>query len=400
MNEFQQLPNPDNVPGKVSSGYQRQNTNMFAIQTGLDTTEPHDNGNGVITIPKGGIVELNGVMFKLTATITLTKPIPSRAYWVAIEDNGEGAATAELVEYPGTWSPDKKGCYLTDGRRTLNWVSLGSLFNPAAFATVKEILLTKSSETIQLKPGWYHVYLESGAGGGNGQPGGDGVQTASSSTPGGVGGQGGSAMNRISKDKIFFFDKSGQHEIKTGGDGTNGGSGGKGGAGLYSPAGEWKPGGGGGGGASGSGEFTSFDNFETGEVPCGEGGRGGAGGCTGGGGAGVPGGTLPNDNAYNRMRDGRTGGADNGGDGGGGDKSGVSTSTGGSNKPENSALGGRGGRGGGSLTGAAGASGINGANGVDGGGGGGGGKGLDGKYRPNGVSGGSCVVRGISNYGA
>jgi hypothetical protein len=63
--ELMSLPNPDNMPGAISSDYPRQNTNIFALQTGLDTTEPVDNDNGTITIPAGGLVELNGVIFKL-----------------------------------------------------------------------------------------------------------------------------------------------------------------------------------------------------------------------------------------------------------------------------------------------------------------------------------------------
>jgi hypothetical protein len=59
-NEFTLLPNPDNTPGAVSTGYQRQNTNLFCLYTGLDTTEPFDNGNGTITIPAGGLVGSQG----------------------------------------------------------------------------------------------------------------------------------------------------------------------------------------------------------------------------------------------------------------------------------------------------------------------------------------------------
>ncbi|MDR1390677.1 MAG: hypothetical protein LBJ31_11970, partial [Treponema sp.] len=91
-NELFFLPNPDNIPGAVSSGYQRQNTNMYALQTGTDTTEPYDNGQGVVSIPAGGIVEINGQMAVLGVSVALTKPDPGTAYWVAAADNGDGTA--------------------------------------------------------------------------------------------------------------------------------------------------------------------------------------------------------------------------------------------------------------------------------------------------------------------
>jgi hypothetical protein len=397
MNEFQQLQNPDNVPGRVSSGYQRQNTNMYAIQTGLDTTEPYDNGSGLITIPAGGLVELNGVMFKLTAGIELQKPVAAQAYWVAITDNGDGVgdtpstASASLVDRPGAWNPAKKGCYRTDGSRTLNWVSLGSLASTAGLPIVHNSGNVKGSAAIQLSPGWYRVEIVSGSGGGNGGNGGNGVAASTGgSSNGGAGGAGGSATNKITKYKIFFFDKSGQHDIKVGGNGGNGGTGGQGGGGENTSSYNYYSGGGGGGGGGGTGESTSFDDFETGEVPCGAGGHGGDGSCDGGGGAGVPGGNfVPTVNfTYDRKTSGRTGGADNGGDGGGIGGESVSGST--------SSYGGRGGRGG-SSGGSAGAMGINGGPGAGGGaGGGGGGRGIDGKNRPDGfVGAGSCEVRRI-----
>ena len=152
-NDFQQLPNPDNVPGQMTSGYQRQNNNILAIQTGLDTTEPYDNGAGLITIPAGGIIELNGVMFKLPEPVSLTKTDPAKAYWVAVFDNRNGKASASLVDRPGAWDSTKQGCYRTDGARTLNWVSLGAIEDNGTPVKVKENART---ENLQLNAGWYY----------------------------------------------------------------------------------------------------------------------------------------------------------------------------------------------------------------------------------------------------
>jgi len=104
MNELQLIPNPDNLPNAVTSGYQQQNNNIFTIQTGIDTTEPYDNGNGVITIPAGGIVENNGVMFKIAENVILNKPNIDTAYFVEIIDHGNGNASFGLVTRPGAWN--------------------------------------------------------------------------------------------------------------------------------------------------------------------------------------------------------------------------------------------------------------------------------------------------------
>jgi hypothetical protein len=164
-NELSLLPNPDNAPGAVSTGYQRQNTNIFAIQTGLDSTEPYDNGSA-ITIPVGGLVEVNGSIFKVIADVSLSKPSPDSAYWVAVSDNGNGTASFSLVTRPGVWNSSKQGYYLTNGARTLNWVSLGTLSGSLPSATYSKT--TKGLITASLQKGWYYVNLSSGMGGGNG----------------------------------------------------------------------------------------------------------------------------------------------------------------------------------------------------------------------------------------
>jgi hypothetical protein len=318
-NEFQIMPNPDNVPGLVSSGYQRQNTLIFAARAGLDTTEPFDDGNGVITIPAGGIAELNGVLFKITSGITLNKPAAATAYWIAVTDNGNGTASAALVTRPGAWNPAKQGCYLADGRRTLNWVSLGEINNISGLVQEFGNQGVKGEWTIRLKKGWYYAVLRSGLGGGNGTAG-------SGRTGGGAGGVPGSTSYK-SLNKIFFYDGRGDVKAQVGGSGYSGGAGGNGGvassaAGVASGG----DGGKGGGGGGGRGQETSVafgpERLTTGWQPGGNGGAGANGGngsivsgsnqdggSTGGGGAGETGGN---------------GGAGGGGAGGGfGGNSGV-----------------------------------------------------------------------------
>jgi hypothetical protein len=367
-NELQIMPNPDNVPGSVTSGYQIQNINILALQTGLDTTEPFDNGDGEITIPAGGIVELNGVMFKIASAVTLTKGNANTAYWIAITDNGcNGTASAGLVTRPGTWNPAKQGCYLPNGKRTLNWVSLGKADNLQTDVEIVKNLRNKGCFDFHLPKGWYCVKLASGLGGGNGAGrarGGGGVPQPT-------------GYKQV--EKILFYDGSGSVAVKVGGNGFNGGNGGYGGNRLGGDS-----GGGGGGGGCGRGGETSacFGRafIATGEQPGGNGGNGGNGtgkneyaGGGGGGGGGENGGA------------GGLGGGDYAADGGDG---GASGGGGGSAFESPSASGGASG----------------GANGRDGwtnttpSGGGGGGMGAHGDTRPDGdPAAGYCQIYALQN---
>jgi hypothetical protein len=355
-NELQQLPNPTNIPEAVSTGYQRQNTNMFAIQTGLDTTEPLDDGNVTITIPGGGLVEVNGVLFKVTNTVTIAKPYSDIAQWVAVKDNGNGNASFSLVFRPGIWNPSKKGCYLPDGSRTLNWVSLG-IPNNRTETNRAYSRTTKGEDTIKLKfgVGWYRATLLSGLGNGPGQNGVGGTLGS-----GGPGGNGGVAIDDDIVHVIFFNDGK-NITIKVGGSGGSGGKGGNGGSQSGSG------GGGAGGGGSGSGEATEIVGIaKTKSVKAGQGGDGGTsydGTSRAGGGGGSPGGV----------------GYDDGGMKGG---------TGGIISSSNTAI-----HGGGGKYGAGG-----GGNGSLGGSAGGGGQGLNGEDQPDGYSSaGYCNIYKLEN---
>jgi hypothetical protein len=341
---------------------------MFAIQPGLDTTEPLYDRNVTITIPAGGIVEVNGVLFKVTNTVTLTRQDALYFYWVAVKDNGDGTASFFLVRNPGAWYPDKKGCYLppgtTDGNgndlsgaRTLNWVTDNS-YNNLSISNRVYTRTTKGKDIILLNygiKGWYLAELRSGSDGslGGGQ---DGTNATSSSA--GTGGAGDTAdIAGESKIIMFFYDGK-SLTIRVGG---SGGPGGKGGDGVrVSGSGAQVAGGGGGGGGCGSGEATEIAGIaKTKGGKAGRGGNGGTGstgGGMGGGGGGTPGGT------------GYDGGGLKGGVGGG-----VPQLT--------STAGGGGNYGGG-----------DGSAGTAGTGGGGGGQGLNGEDQPDGAPGGYCNI--------
>ena len=253
---FQKLPNPDNVPGLVTTGYQRQNTNMFAIQAGIDTTEPFDDGTA-ITILVGGVVEFNGTLFKVSQEIVIQKPISARAYWIALTDNGNNTASARLVERPGKWYPTKQGCYLNDGSRVLNYVSLGDISNPPVSGEVYS-KTTKGRSKTRLKKGWYFANIASGKAG-NGGNGNNGISGTTVS-----GGAGGVPTYSQFARAVFFHKGKKNISIKVGGDGFPGGAGGTGYQGKGS----------GGGGATGDGEESSVNDIKT-EISTGRGGDGG-----------------------------------------------------------------------------------------------------------------------------
>jgi hypothetical protein len=189
-NELQILLNPDNIPGAVLSGYQRQNTNIFAIQTGLDTTSPYDNGDGTITIPEGGIIEYNGSLFKIIQNVLLTKSISSGQYFIGIEDNDDGTGNFILFDTPGSFNPAKNAYYNND-KRILNWVSNGRPTVAVPSLSDNSVVASLSGYQTQYysaKKGWYRGILKA-AGGGTGNN-------------GYIGGEGGSI------DIFFFLDKS------------------------------------------------------------------------------------------------------------------------------------------------------------------------------------------------
>jgi hypothetical protein len=327
MNEFQLLSNPTNVPEAVSTGYQRQNTNLFVLQTGLDTTEPYDDGSGVIEIPAGGIVEVNGSLFKLTSNFSISKPNASTAYWVAVLDNGDGAADISLTTRPGVWDPAKKGCYTVSGARTLNWVSSGELDNVTEFVWLSQNIKGKWEPA--LAKGWYYAVLASGLGSGTGGNAGNRANV----------GYGGVASVSRTAAKIFFW-RGGELPVYIGGSGFNGNNGNPG-AGASS--GSDNNAGAGGGGGSGGGERSSIRGImETEFSPGGAGGYGGARqSSTILGGAGGTGAVFQHGNSDNgaAASDGAVGG-DGGGPGGGGGGGGGQKGTGSTVTPGSGGVGG------------------------------------------------------------
>jgi len=155
---LQRLNNPSQLPQGVVEGYQQQNYNMAAARVGLDTTNPFDNGT-TITVPIGGVVEVNGVMFRITSPVSMQKPNTNTVYWIEVAPSNDGStATLGLVTRPGEWNPERQGCYGSNNRRTLNWASLGNEPSPLPTTLFYEWRPgLPGSNTIQLRRGWYWI---------------------------------------------------------------------------------------------------------------------------------------------------------------------------------------------------------------------------------------------------
>jgi hypothetical protein len=361
-NELNALLNPDNVPGAVSTGYQRQNNNIYAIQTGLDTLSPTEN-NTSITIEAGGIIEVNGVMFKVLTTTTLNKS-GNPPFYVAVTDNGNGTASLSIVTTRGTWNNSKQGYYLPNGARTTNKNMKNTSTSGGVLVYNKT---TKGKDDVSLEEGKYRAVLVSGKGGGNG-----------SEQSGGV------ANIANTAEIIFNHDGINPLQISVGGNGFKGGNGGTVGSTTYGTNGY--------GGGSGAGEETEIVGiYTTWRVAAGSsasgqkentGGDGGTGGTSAG--------TTAENGSPGKVSGGGYGGGGNGGNGGG-NSSGAGGGGGGGGSGDDGGAGGRGtgfvdkgGNGGSSIYGA------NGGNGEDtssvAGGGGGGAGGAPGWQRPDGSS--------------
>jgi len=302
--------NPDHTPGAVESGYRRQNINMIAARMGLDTTEPYENERGSITVPKGGIVEVDGRMYMVAEDTNVPREGNGEANWLVVVAAADKlTARLEAVTRPGAWNPEKRGCYFSsgehDGGRTLNWVSTGKAADlpetdfananvnvnvNASVPGILDVVTQNNSQSppvdgnatrpvpvtavqiggtstimvwrrrvkgrwaITLRKGWYAACLVSGAGGVGTTA--EGLMSASGSI----------AKRRL--DVIFFHEGREPIFIKVGGDGFPCGNDG---IGIFN---------GSGGGGNGSGEETTLNYFTTGEQPAGTGSTIGAGGRT------------------------------------------------------------------------------------------------------------------------
>ena len=324
------VPNPDNVPGAVTTGYQRQNENLLMGNAGYANVFIF-NGN---TISEGSVFELNGNLCKVMEHAPIggmaAANINVMQYVVARPGSTNAAVTFDLIPGPNIamgetldtwqahWDSLKGGWYIRNtnnrvlmqcfirqgagGQRELviARAMVGGLalapIPPNAGGTLIASRNTKGAQTVNCPPGWVRYEMASGAGGNVSAPGGgDAISTGISAIdqfPGiGAGGQVASVSNQVTGT---FYHPGGIIAISVGGNGFNGGRGAGGilGSGPLTA----HPGsGGGGGGGAGAGEESTIasgdQKFSTERVNPGSGGEGGEGrSVTTTGVGGIPGG--------------------------------------------------------------------------------------------------------------
>jgi hypothetical protein len=276
------IPNPTNIPEAVSTGYQRQNTVIFASMVGFCNISMSNIG----VISAGSVVEINGVLVKsyYDENVSGINLIPGNMMFFiyAVPVNAEEIEYRASIEVP-EWSTEKSGYY--DGGRAVIRASKDSSGSIGGITKMTDILYAatlpneggtliysknvRSFEHLYLTSGWYRYEMASGLGNGDGQN--------ASSSPG----AGGVPYISITKTAVFWCPGC-SVAIRIGGNGYNGVAGSVGLSGGGSGgSGNGRTGGPGGGSGAGAGEETSISFlstiFSTGNTESGRGGSGGVG---------------------------------------------------------------------------------------------------------------------------
>jgi hypothetical protein len=278
------IPNPDNVPGAVSSGYQRQNTLIFASMVGFCNINMSTSG----VVSRGSIIEINGSLARSFENegVSGLSSIPNNSifYIYAVPISATEVIYQASISAP-TWSTEKCGYYYNANRAVLRAFKdangnitgvtimddpLSSDMPPNIGGVLVFSINYRSHTRITLDPGWFRYEMMSGLGNGNG---GDGYRSLGPLGGGGAGAAG-VASTSFFRSAVFRH-QGGEILIHVGGNGYNGQSGDR----APNTA-EY----GGGGGGSGAGEETYImigsSLYTTGKVESGKGGNAGGGGNT------------------------------------------------------------------------------------------------------------------------
>ena len=274
------IQNPDNVPGAVTTGYQLQNTVLFAAMTGFVNTAI-DRINR--RIRQGSVFELDGNIVRVTADVGIGGTLfPNNINFVYAIPAGDGIVNFQFSMTPPTWNANKGGWYrgstneralmtaVTDSANLITGAmtmsnELDTIVPPNSGGVSVGTWNTRTRASIQLNRGWHRFVITSGLGGGTG-----------GSNSGNTGG-GGSVPSISNSINGVFFHQGGVLIVHVGGNGFLGANG----------VGFSGGGAGGTGGGSGAGEesfiISGGMKFSTERVQPGNGGsRGGIGSIPGG----------------------------------------------------------------------------------------------------------------------
>jgi hypothetical protein len=294
------FPWPTDVPGAVSGGYGRQNTNFKATIAGhINIQVDNIDTGGVPAIAAGSVLEVNGGIYRVTTIVeNITGSLTNNAVnYIYATPSGSGDQSTLYFQYlttTPTWSAAKGGWYSgSSGNRAIvklfytggnynNKVILDS-FNAIMFINTKQTIPTtggalvdsgtiNAPKVVELTRGMYYFTIKGGKGG-----------TGGDSASGSAGHEGGAGADGEIVTKGFFVFSNKSVVLSAGGDGNNGTK-----PGYITNSGEVN---GGGGGASGGLSYIILDITEFYLAIGGSGGGGGAGGGSnfngaGGGGAG------------------------------------------------------------------------------------------------------------------
>ena len=87
-NEFEIIENPTSTPEAVSTGYQRQNTNLVSQRAGLDLSVV-EGGAGQVTVKISGPVDVNGVLYTCKSDTVLIPGAGAGVYYVYLSGSGD-----------------------------------------------------------------------------------------------------------------------------------------------------------------------------------------------------------------------------------------------------------------------------------------------------------------------
>lgn len=119
-NEASIINNPTSTPAAVSTGYQRQNVKIEALQNGIDLSVV-EAGTGKCTVKISGAIDVNGVLYSITQDVDLTLTVAGR-YAIHLAGSGDTLTPTLSAADLGTFDPSKNARYTAGGYRVLNWL--------------------------------------------------------------------------------------------------------------------------------------------------------------------------------------------------------------------------------------------------------------------------------------
>jgi len=246
------IPNPDNVPSAVTTGYQLQNTVLFAAMTGLINISVDTVNKG---IRQGSIFELNGNIVRVTTDVGISGSLLSdNKNFVYAIPTDDGKVNFSFSTTAPIWNANKGGWYLgatnqraliecwTEGNNQLIG-TMGIMSNvmdivvpPNSGGTLVGTWKNRTHTSTHLERGWHRFVISSGLGAGDGKKPNEGLTSALGDTLRILGGaySGGGVASVYNEITGVFFHQGGSLIIHVGGNGYSGGNSEQGGASRYS----------------------------------------------------------------------------------------------------------------------------------------------------------------------